>query len=297
MKKEKKSDYDLNMNDYSHIYDYNLITLRLITQLWFQSLRGSSVLLRSTNLLYLRHSAQGQPQSIFSFNQPNQQTQQQQQQQQQQQLQQQQQQQQNTSILGNQTSNAQASSNLSDVDILSSAMASASVFNDERDLILAKWNQLQAFYGHGKLFYQNQSIDITKESRYSRFKSISYNCKPQYRNEDGLVTLLIGQKEEHVKANQSAITDTLLKIFNNDASLGVKVESVKAVEEDKCELVFYVEQRTNPMTEDKIRVSATMVSNHLNKQVRLHKANVCFLKTGQVRAKFFIKNEVRLESC
>jgi len=34
MKKEKKSDYDSNMNDYSQIYDYNLITLRLITQLW-----------------------------------------------------------------------------------------------------------------------------------------------------------------------------------------------------------------------------------------------------------------------
>ena len=33
MKKENKSDYELNMNDYSHIYDYNLITLRLITQL------------------------------------------------------------------------------------------------------------------------------------------------------------------------------------------------------------------------------------------------------------------------
>jgi len=33
MKKEKKSDYDSNMNDYSQIYDYNLITLRLITQL------------------------------------------------------------------------------------------------------------------------------------------------------------------------------------------------------------------------------------------------------------------------
>jgi len=33
MKKGKKSDYDLNMNDYSQMYDYTLITLRLITQL------------------------------------------------------------------------------------------------------------------------------------------------------------------------------------------------------------------------------------------------------------------------
>ena len=34
MKKGKKSDYDLNMNDYSQIYDYNLINLRLKTQLF-----------------------------------------------------------------------------------------------------------------------------------------------------------------------------------------------------------------------------------------------------------------------
>ena len=33
MKNEKKSDYDLNMNDYSQMYDFNFITLRLITQL------------------------------------------------------------------------------------------------------------------------------------------------------------------------------------------------------------------------------------------------------------------------
>ena len=36
MKNEKKSDYNLNMNDDSQIYDYILITLRLITQLWFR---------------------------------------------------------------------------------------------------------------------------------------------------------------------------------------------------------------------------------------------------------------------
>ena len=34
MKKEKKTDYDLNMNDYIQIYDHNLTTLRLITQPW-----------------------------------------------------------------------------------------------------------------------------------------------------------------------------------------------------------------------------------------------------------------------
>ncbi len=43
--KGKKSDYDLNMNDYSQIYDYNLIILRLITQLWIWQKKEERLLL------------------------------------------------------------------------------------------------------------------------------------------------------------------------------------------------------------------------------------------------------------
>ena len=50
------------------------------------------------------------------------------------------------------------------------ALVNAQVFNDERDLILAKWNQLQAFYGIGKIFYQNTAIDVNKDNKYTRFK-------------------------------------------------------------------------------------------------------------------------------
>lgn len=216
----------------------------------------------ATNLFGQTTQAQTQPQaSIFSFNKPatttpvlGASTQPQ-----------------STSVLGNttlnQTATAQQPSTLSDVDILTNALANASVYNDERDLILAKWNQLQAFYGNGKVFYQNSAIDITKDCRLSRFKSISYNCKPQYKNEDGLVCLTINQKEEQVRTNEKNITDVLHKTFNSDASLTVKIESIKSSEDgSKTELVFYVEQRLNPMTEEKQRVASTLVSAHLNKQ-------------------------------
>lgn len=176
-----------------------------------------------------------------------------------------------TSVLGNttlnQTTAAQQPPTLSDLDTLTNALANPGVYNDERDLILAKWNQLQAFYGHGKVFYQNSAIDITKDCRLSRFKSISYNCKPQYKNEDGLVCLVINQKEDQVRTNEKNITDVLHKTFNSDASLTVKVESIKASDDGaKTELVFYVEQRLNPMNEEKQRVASTLVSTHLNKQ-------------------------------
>jgi len=149
---------------------------------------------------------------------------------------------------------------------LTAALSNASVYNDERDLILAKWNQLQAFYGFGKVFYQNQSLDITKDSRLSRFKSISYNCRPQYKNEDGLVTLVLNKSKDEVEKNQTNICETLQKTFNNDQSLSVKVETIKGREDPtKTELVFYVEQRLNPMTQDVQRVASTLVCSHLQK--------------------------------
>ncbi len=55
-------------------------------------------------------------------------------------------------------------------DNLMNALAYAQIFNDERDLILAKWNQLQAFYGMGKVFYQNIVIDVQEDNRLTRFK-------------------------------------------------------------------------------------------------------------------------------
>jgi hypothetical protein len=55
-------------------------------------------------------------------------------------------------------------------DNLMNSLVYAQIFNDERDLILAKWNQLQAFYGTGKIFYQNMVIDVQEDNRLTRFK-------------------------------------------------------------------------------------------------------------------------------
>ena len=46
------------------------------------------------------------------------------------------------------------------------------VFGDERDAVLAKWNQLQAFWGTGKGYYtqQGNSADFTPENLFCRFK-------------------------------------------------------------------------------------------------------------------------------
>lgn len=52
------------------------------------------------------------------------------------------------------------------------ALSAPTLLGDERDSILAKWNQLQAYWGTGKGYYSNnnQPVDFTQENPFCRFK-------------------------------------------------------------------------------------------------------------------------------
>lgn len=53
-----------------------------------------------------------------------------------------------------------------------SALSAPTLLNDERDTILAKWNQLQAFWGTGRGYFNNNipPVDFTQENPFCRFK-------------------------------------------------------------------------------------------------------------------------------
>ncbi len=48
------------------------------------------------------------------------------------------------------------------------------IFGDERDAIIAKWNQLQAFWGTGKGYFTQQGlfVDFNPSNLFCRFKVI-----------------------------------------------------------------------------------------------------------------------------
>ena len=51
------------------------------------------------------------------------------------------------------------------------ALSHPQLHGDERDGIIAKLNQLQAYWGTGKGFYNQQSaVDLTPENPFCRFK-------------------------------------------------------------------------------------------------------------------------------
>lgn len=55
--------------------------------------------------------------------------------------------------------------------LLAAALSVPSIYGDERDNLLAKWNQLQAFWGTGSGFVnQNTTVNFSPENPFCRFK-------------------------------------------------------------------------------------------------------------------------------
>lgn len=76
-----------------------------------------------------------------------------------------------------------------------------SIFGDERDTTLARWNYLQAMLGTGKSFYSqsNAPVEITPQNSLCRFKSMGYNRLPGKDNKMGLVSLKLNKAMAQVK--------------------------------------------------------------------------------------------------
>ena len=61
---------------------------------------------------------------------------------------------------------------------MATAVSLPLIFGDERDALIAKWNQLQAYWGTGKGFYnqQGQSVDFKLDNPFCRFKVSNKQC-------------------------------------------------------------------------------------------------------------------------
>lgn len=147
---------------------------------------------------------------------------------------------------------------------MGAAMVSPLLFGDERDQVIAKWNQLQAFYGFGKGFYTQQgaAATFTPDNPFCRFKAVGYSCLPSNKNRDGIVAIVLTKKVEEVQTNQSQIVLILHKILGNKPNLTVCVEGVRPLPDNKCEITIYVQERAN--TGATKRLLSTEVFNFLN---------------------------------
>ncbi|ETE63382.1 Nucleoporin p54, partial [Ophiophagus hannah] len=116
-----------------------------------------------------------------------------------------------------------------------SALSAPTLLGDERDAILAKWNQLQAFWGTGKGYFNNNiaPVEFTQENPFCRFKAVGYSCMPNNKDEDGLVALVFNKKETEIRGQQQQLVESLHKILGSNQTLSVNVEGVKTMPDDQ----------------------------------------------------------------
>ncbi|XP_059905730.1 nucleoporin p54 isoform X1 [Gadus macrocephalus] len=137
------------------------------------------------------------------------------------------------------------------------ALSAPTLLGDERDAILAKWNQLQAYWGTGKGYYSNSTpaVDFSLENPFCRFKAVGYSCIPGNKDEDGLVALCLNKREADVRAQQQHLVESLFKLLGSNQSLSVNVEGVKALPDDQTEVIVYVVERSPNGTSKRIAAS------------------------------------------
>ncbi|KAJ7327224.1 hypothetical protein JRQ81_016983 [Phrynocephalus forsythii] len=143
-----------------------------------------------------------------------------------------------------------------------SALSAPTLLGDERDAILAKWNQLQAFWGTGKGYFNSSipPVEFTQENPFCRFKAVGYSCMPSNKDEDGLIALVFSKKETEIRSQQQQLVESLHKLLGSNQTLSVNVEGVKTMPDDLTEVVIYVVERSPNGTSR--RVPATTLYAH-----------------------------------
>uniref|UniRef100_S4RN35 54 kDa nucleoporin n=1 Tax=Petromyzon marinus TaxID=7757 RepID=S4RN35_PETMA len=131
---------------------------------------------------------------------------------------------------------------------LATALSAPCVFSDERDAIIARWNQLQAFWGTGRgYFLQNAPcLEFTLQNPFCHFKAVGYSLGTLHADEEGLVTMVLARPVHEVQEKQALVLEVLLRAVGGGGSAGSLqpgLESIKAVHQGQTEVVVYVTER------------------------------------------------------
>ncbi|XP_054719513.1 nucleoporin p54-like [Uloborus diversus] len=146
---------------------------------------------------------------------------------------------------GGMTGMTQQPNPIDTVTSLVTALTCPMLYGDERDAIIAKWNQLQASWGTGKGYFSPNAapVEFTPENPFCVFKAVGYSCLPAAKPEDCLVGIVLNKKDEEILNQQQQVVDTLHKCFGSKPNISVVIDGIKALPEDRTEVVFFLSER------------------------------------------------------
>ncbi|CAH8566923.1 unnamed protein product [Schistosoma intercalatum] len=150
------------------------------------------------------------------------------------------------------------------VDAFFASLSQPMLFGDERDAVIARWNQLQAMWGTGIGYSAVGMVNYTPENTFARLKSIGYNVLPTSTDADGLVCLYIGRPFSEVTNQRQAVQDILFRLLGGRPNLQLMVEEIRpcAEAEDSTEVILKVVERLATGTTSTI--SATELAKYLS---------------------------------
>lgn len=97
---------------------------------------------------------------------------------------------------------------------MTKSLSGPELFNDDRNEVVAKLNQLLAAFGVGQGFYKNdqQPVNYNENNFFYRFKGVVYNRMCRHSEEDGLVVLILNVPVNQV--NTDEMRNKVSALFN-----------------------------------------------------------------------------------
>ncbi|VDN55228.1 unnamed protein product [Dracunculus medinensis] len=145
-------------------------------------------------------------------------------------------------------------------DALIRCSTSPELYGDERDSLIAKFNQLQAACGVGKGYYKTDlpPLEFKVDGPFYLYKAVVYNRNSDYKESDGMVVLTLSVPYEQITDGvRQKLVDALNVILGNNINLRAHLEHVRTLPGNNTEVLFYVTEK------GKVRISSMELYNYL----------------------------------
>lgn len=150
-------------------------------------------------------------------------------------------------------------------ELFAQSIFNVSVFGDERDTTIARWNYMQALLGTGKAFYSQsqQPVVISPQNYLCRFKAMGYSRIPGKDNKVGHVAIKFSKTLNQVKEIEPQLIPKFSQLFGSKPNMIVHIESIKALTDTTTQVTIYIEEKSQTSNEVK-RINATETAAYLN---------------------------------